>query len=203
MRHGEVFNPDGILYGRLPGYPLSRLGHKMAEAAADALVASGRPVTGLVCSPLQRTRESARPIGLAFALQPSVDDRLIEPRNHFEGSVLEHQMRKPQNWPYLVNPWRPSWGEPYSRIYKRMLAAVNAAFERTADGDAVLVSHQLPIWTLHLGVAGDKLPHDPRRRRCALSSITSFERRGDTLVEVGYRDPGAGLAATARDVGAV
>ncbi|HEU0205760.1 MAG TPA: histidine phosphatase family protein [Pseudolysinimonas sp.] len=205
VRHGEVFNPDGILYGRLPGYGLSSLGHAMAQAAADELVCASRPVAALVCSPLERTRESAAPIGAAFALEPRIDDRLIEPRNHFEGTVMAHQMRRPGNWPFLVNPWRPSWGEPYARIYRRMHAAVDAAFDEVGDGggDAVLVSHQLPIWTLHLGVAGLRLAHDPRRRRCALSSITTFERHGRELVEVGYRDPAGGQGAAARDVGAV
>ncbi len=35
LRHGEVFNPDGILYGRIPGYHLSELGVKMAERVAE------------------------------------------------------------------------------------------------------------------------------------------------------------------------
>jgi broad specificity phosphatase PhoE len=203
VRHGEVFNPDGVLYGRLPGYRLSTLGRDMARAASDALVASGRPVGALISSPLERTRESAEPIGTAFALTLDLDERLIEPHNHFEGTVMKHQMRNPLNWPYVINPWRPSWGEPYARILSRMRDAVDAAFDRVDHGDAVLVSHQLPIWTLHLGVAGERLSHDPRKRRCALSSITSFERRGHALVEVGYREPADGLLTAATDVGAV
>ncbi|MDN4613666.1 histidine phosphatase family protein [Leifsonia sp. F6_8S_P_1B] len=213
VRHGEVFNPDGILYGRLPGFGLSKLGHRMAQSAADELRDRGRPVTALRVSPLQRTRESARPVAAAFDLEPVVDDRIIEPTNRFEGTVMRRALKRPANWPFLVNPARPSWGEAYTSIESRMLAAIDEAFDSVPDGDVVLVSHQLPIWVSHLSVAGERFWHDPRNRRCALSSITSFERSaGDAteateapsrLVEVGYVEPAAGLLAAATDVGAV
>jgi broad specificity phosphatase PhoE len=212
-----VFNPDGILYGRLPGFGLSKLGHRMAQAAADELRERERPVTALRVSPLQRTRESAAPIAAAFGLEPVIDEAIIEPTNRFEGTRMKLAVRKPAYWPYLVNPLRPSWGEAYTSIERRMLAAVEAAFDSVDSGDVVLVSHQLPIWITHLSVAGERFPHDPRKRRCALSSITTFERTtveadGDApatagptrgLVEVGYVEPAASLQTAATDVGAV
>jgi len=211
-----VFNPDGILYGRLPGFGLSKLGHRMAQAAADELQQRSRPVSALRVSPLQRTRESAAPIAAAFAVEPEIDESIIEPTNRFEGTRMKLAVRKPAYWPYLVNPLRPSWGEPYKSIERRMLAAVEQAFDSVDSGDVVLVSHQLPIWVTHLSVAGERFPHDPRKRRCALSSITSFERvtveaegadasaeKVRRLVEVGYVEPAASLQTAATDVGAV
>ncbi len=226
-----MFNPDGILYGRLPGFGLSKLGHRMAQAAADELAARGRPITSLRVSPLQRTRESAAPIARVTGLDPVIDDRIIEPTNHFEGTVMRRALKRPVNWPFVVNPLRPSWGEPYRSIEKRMLAAVEEAFDSVDDGDVVLVSHQLPIWVTHLSVAGERLWHDPRSRRCALSSITTFERvavpveapasdaapaapagavpaaepaaPAHRLIEVGYVEPASSLQAAATDVGAV
>jgi len=206
VRHGEVFNPQGVLYGRLPGYGLSDLGRRMAQAAAADLVSRKREIGALVSSPLQRTRQSAEPIAAAFGLEASLDDRVIEPENRFEGKRLRGRdgaLRDVRNWPYLVNPWKPSWGEPFRSIVTRMLDAMDDAWESTEAGDAVIVSHQLPIWTVHRRLAGKSLAHDPRRRRCALSSITTFERRGALFVEVGYRDPVAGLGVHATDVGAV
>lgn len=220
VRHGEVFNPDGILYGRLPGFGLSKLGHRMAQAAADELLERARPIRSLLVSPLQRTRESAAPISAAFGLDPLIDDEIIEPTNRFEGTRMKLAVRKPAYWPYLINPLRPSWGEAYTSIERRMLGAVERAFDSVDDGDVVLVSHQLPIWVTHLSVAGERFPHDPRKRRCALSSITTFERttvqpeetaadasaNADPvlrLVEVGYVEPAASLQAAATDVGAV
>jgi broad specificity phosphatase PhoE len=43
LRHGEVYNPTKILYGRLPGFRLSELGVQMAQAAADSLAGPDRP----------------------------------------------------------------------------------------------------------------------------------------------------------------
>ncbi|WP_139415391.1 histidine phosphatase family protein [Agromyces laixinhei] len=206
VRHGEVFNPQGVLYGRLPGFGLSDLGRNMAQAAADDLAARERPVTALVSSPLQRTQQSAEPIAAAFGLEPVLDERVIEPENRFEGKRMRGPggaLRDIRNWPLLANPWEPSWGEPFRSIADRMLAAIDDAWNAADDGDAVIVSHQLPIWMAHRRLAGVSLSHDPRRRRCALSSITTLERRGERFVEVGYTDPAAGLAAQATDVGAV
>jgi broad specificity phosphatase PhoE len=203
VRHGEVFNPDGILYGRLPGFGLSKLGHRMASSAAEELASRNRSIVALAASPLQRTRESAAPIAETFGLPVRIEERIIEPTNHFEGMVMRRAVRLPKNWPALVNPWRPSWGEAYVDIVARMRSAIDDAFESTDDGDVVLVSHQLPIWMSHLSVAGERLPHSPTKRRCALSSITSFERSDSGLVEVGYVEPASSLQATATDVGAV
>jgi broad specificity phosphatase PhoE len=208
VRHGEVFNPDGILYGRMSGFGLSKLGHRMAQAAADDLVERDRTISAILASPRQRTRESADPLSVAFGLPVDIEDRIIEPTNHFEGTAMRRALRKPRNWPYLVNPVRPSWGEPYASIVQRMRAALDDAFLSVESGDVVLVSHQLPIWVTHLALAGERFPHDPRKRRCSLSSITTIEQRvGDdgepTLVEVGYVEPARVLQASATDVGAV
>ena len=59
VRHGEVHNPEGILYGRLPHFRLSERGHEMAALAAKELKARGVKVGALDASPLLRTREAA------------------------------------------------------------------------------------------------------------------------------------------------
>jgi broad specificity phosphatase PhoE len=206
VRHGEVFNPQHVLYGRLPGYRLSELGLSMAETAAADLVKRGRPVARIVASPLQRAQESAGPVALAFGLPIDTDERIIEPTNRFEGKRMRGPggaLRDPRNWPSLVNPQRPSWGEPFRSISTRMLAAIDDAFQSVDEGDVVLVSHQLPIWMVHRALAGERLAHDPRNRRCDLSSITTLSWRGSAPVEVGYASPAAALLVPANDVGAV
>ena len=202
VRHGEVHNPTRVLYGRLDGFGLSDLGHRMAKSAADAL--GGHPITALYSSPLQRTRESAAPWTAAFGLEPHIEPRLIEPTNRFEGRRMDRAtLMNPRFWPYLVNPARPSWGEAFTSIAARMLAAMTEAHERTDSGEVVMVSHQLPIWTVHRAVAGKRLAHDPRARRCALSSITSFAWHDGAFTEIGYQDPGAELGEEPLDLGAV
>ena len=206
VRHGEVFNPDEVLYGRIPGFRLSELGQRMAKAAADDLIARDRPITRLSTSPLQRARESGQPIALGLGLEPGIEERIIEPTNAFEGRRMKGPggaLRDPRMWRFLYNPWRPAWGEAFSSISARMLAAMTDAHASVDSGDVVMVSHQLPIWMAHRTIVGEKLPHDPRKQRCALSSITSFELRDGRFVEVGYVDPAAALASGATDVGAV
>jgi broad specificity phosphatase PhoE len=201
VRHGEVENPTRVLYGRLPGFGLSPLGHRMAELAAASL--DGRPVASLASSPLQRTQESAAPWAARFGLEVRLDERLIEPANRFEGTNVRRGLRDPRNWPYLVGPWRPTWGEAFTSIRARMLAAVAQAYAETDAGEAVLVSHQLPIWMVARSVARKPLAHDPRARRCALSSITTLAWREGAFVEVDYQEPAAELLSQSIDLGAV
>jgi broad specificity phosphatase PhoE len=203
VRHGEVFNPKGVLYGRLDGFPLSDLGEQMATDAAAALKKSGANVTRLVASPLLRTQQSAEPIARAFDLTAGLDDRLIEPFNIFEGRKLSagHVVIRPHLYFHLRNPYRPSWGEPYAEVLRRMTEVIEEEADATPSGDLVLVTHQLPIWMTHLGFGGQPLMHNPSKRRCALSSITTFEKQGEKWLEVDYRDPAA--QRRAKDKGAV
>ncbi len=190
VRHGQVANPDHILYGRLPGFHLSESGRLMAKAAADFL--AGRDVTVLRSSPLERALESAEPIAAEFGLPVVVDDRLIEAANHFEGlrfGVGDGALRQPRYWLYLRNPFRPSWGEPYAEIAARMLAAVWDAGAAAGGHEAVCVSHQLPIWVTRCSVTDRRLWHDPRRRQCALGSVTSLTLAGDQVMGVAYHEP--------------
>ncbi|MBB2976688.1 broad specificity phosphatase PhoE [Microbacterium endophyticum] len=201
VRHGEVHNPERVLYGRLPAFRLSADGRKMARQAADFVQSLERPVASLVCSPLQRTRESAEPFTELFGLDPVVDERVIEPTNVFEGTRMKRALMNPLNWRYLVRPAVPSWGEPYASVIARMNEAMTDVWSRTDAGDAVIVSHQLPIWVTHLNISGLPAKHDPRNRRCALSSVTSLERRDSGWVEVGYAEPATNAGSI--DVGAV
>jgi broad specificity phosphatase PhoE len=192
VRHGEVENPRGVLYGRLPGYHLSSAGQQMAKAAADWL--AGRDVRLLMTSPMERAQETAEPIAAEFGLTPEIDDRLIEAWNHFEGKTFgvgDGSLRQPRHWPHLVNPLRPSWGEPYRELADRMLAAAADAARAAAGHEAVCVSHQLPIWTARRAAEHRRLWHHPGRRQCALGSVTSLTYVGGKVTAVSYTEPSA------------
>ena len=194
MRHGEVANPDGVLYGRLPGYRLSELGRQMAERVAEHL--APRDITHVCASPLERAQETATPIAKAHGLALATDERLIEADNVFQGKTFgvgDGALRKPGNWKHLVNPFKPSWGEPYVDIVVRMMQALDSAKDRARGHEAVLVSHQLPIWIVRSYVEKRRLWHDPRKRQCTLASLTSFTYQGDKLVSVGYSEPARDL----------
>jgi broad specificity phosphatase PhoE len=193
LRHGEVFNPDKILYGRLPGFRLSEAGVKMAQVAAEHL--AGHDVTYLVSSPLQRAQETAKAMADQFGLPIVIDDRLTEAANDFEGQRVVGQggvLKRPSSWPKFRNPLRPSWGEPYVQVADRMFAAALRARDLADGHEAVCVSHQLPIVCLRRKAEGLHLWHDPRKRQCSLASITSLVFIGDRVVEVDYAEPVGG-----------
>ncbi|HET9256035.1 MAG TPA: histidine phosphatase family protein [Pseudonocardiaceae bacterium] len=193
LRHGEVHNPQRILYGRLPGFRLSDLGARQAERVAAHL--GSHDVVHVAASPLLRAQQTAAPIAAVHGLDLVTDEGLIEAGNVFEGSrvsVGDGALRDPRTWPTLRNPFRPSWGEPYRDIADRMLAAVHRARARALGHEAVCVSHQLPIWTLRRHLARRRLWHDPRRRQCAVASLTSLVFAGEVLVDVVYSQPASG-----------
>jgi broad specificity phosphatase PhoE len=202
VRHGEVENPAGVLYGRLPGYRLSAAGERMAETVAESF--AGRDVRVVVSSPLERAIQTATPVAALFGLEVGVDDRLIESGNVFEGKTFgvgDGALRHPANWRHIRNPFRPSWGEPYAEVAARVLAACADARASAAGGEAVLVSHQLPIWVTRRAVEGRRLWHRPDRRECALASVTTFVYDDDRIVDVRYSEP-AGSAGRSRVGGA-
>jgi len=200
LRHGEVENPRGILYGRLPGFRLSELGMAMAKAAAQAL--AERPIVRVISSPLERAVQTAGPLAEQFKLSIDTNQDLIESTNWFEGrrvGVGDGALRDPRNWWVLRNPVLPSWGEPYRKIAERMYRALRSArmAAEGGGGEAVCVSHQLPIWTLRRHLERKRLWHDPRRRQCGLASLTSFHFDGTLLTKINYTEPAAHLG-TAR-----
>jgi broad specificity phosphatase PhoE len=202
MRHGEVHNPDGVLYGRLDGFHLSELGREMARLVAAHLETND--ITHVVASPLDRAQETAAPIAVGHEVEITTDVRVIESENQFEGrSVGLSDLLHPRNWRLFTDITKPSWGEPYEDIAVRMLAAIADARAAARGHEAVVVSHQLPVWTVRNKLEGRRLWHDPRKRECTLASLTSLTYRGDELASITYSEPAAELLARAsKSVGA-
>ena len=194
VRHGEVHNPEGVLYGRLPGFRLSERGRAMAERLGEHF--AGRDVASVTASPLQRAQETATPVADGLGLPLGTDERVIEAGNRFEGRVVGQgwgAIRSPRTWLLVWNPLRPSWGESYRDQVRRMTAAVRDARDAVPGREAVLVSHQLPIWVTRCTAEGRPLAHDPRKRQCSLASVTSLHFEGQRLLAVSYSEPCADL----------
>lgn len=195
VRHGQVHNPEGVLYGRLPGYGLSELGRQMAERLGEHF--ADAPLVHLVASPLQRAQETMAPIAAGHPeLSVQLDERVIEAANFFEGTSFgRHNQRllRPASLWQLRNPLRPSWGEPYQQILARMRQALIDAAAQAVDGEALIVSHELPIWMARSWAEGWPLVHDPRRRQARLASVTTFTFQGTELTGVSYAEPAGDL----------
>ncbi|GGO13947.1 phosphoglycerate mutase [Microbispora rosea subsp. aerata] len=194
LRHGEVHNPRGVLYGRLPGYHLSETGRRMAEVVAKAV--ESRDIVAVWSSPMERAQETAAPSAKALGLEVVTDERLTEAGNVFEGLRMAgsaNVFRDLRSYRHFRNPFRPSWGEPYRDVVARMKAVVDDARAAARGHEALLVSHQLPIWVIRLAAEGRRLWHDPRRRQCALASLTSLTFEGNRLISIGYSEPAGAL----------
>ena len=191
IRHGEVENPEKILYGRQPGWRLSQRGQEMAEVIGQW--SKSLDLGALHVSPLQRAQETAAPISRVHGIPITTDEKLIEAANIFEGKKFElgsGVLRHPAAWKHLYNPWKPSWGEPYEEQISRMLAAIFDAKKAAGTKDAIVVSHQLPIWILRSAIEGRRLLHDPRKRECTLASVTSVHFDEDGMISgTSYSEP--------------
>lgn len=200
IRHGQVHNPAGVLYGRLPGYRLSTLGEEMADVVAEAV--RGRDIVHLAASPMERAQQTAAPIAAALDLPVHTDQRLIEAESAFEGkrvSVGDGALRDPRQWWLLRNPFRPSWGEPYQQIADRMFAAIHQIRVAAAGHEGACVSHQSPIVLARRFALGQHLWHNPGQRHCTLASMTSITFSGERIVDVSYTEPAKALLAWITD----
>ena len=193
VRHGEVDNPAGLLYGRLPDYHLSDLGRRMADIVAEDL--RDRDIVHLRCSPLERAQETMEPLAAGLGLPVTTDGRVIEAENFLQGLriTFDGALRNPRNWWYFRNALKPSWGEPYTEIVARMRLAIKDAADAAEGHEAVVVSHQLPIWMARCDAEGRRLVHDPRKRQCTLASVTSITLIDGRVTSVGYREPAGAL----------
>lgn len=195
LRHGEVHNPQGLLYGRRDGFHLSELGNQMANRVAEMI--GGRDITHLRVSPLERAQETARPLAQARGLEIVTDERVIESANKLEGLSFDQGLwsivKRPRIWRHFYNPLQPSWGEPHDQIADRMMAAVSDARSAAEGHEAVIVSHQLPIWTTRLHVEKRRQNIDPRKRQCTLCSLTSLHFDGERITHVTYSEPAGDL----------
>jgi broad specificity phosphatase PhoE len=195
LRHGEVYNPTGVLYGRLDGYHLSELGQQMARRVGEVI--GDRDIVHMRVSPLERVQETAAPLAERRGLTPEVDPRIIESANVFQGISFRAGgmtfVKRPALLRHMYNPFRPSWGEPYDEIAARMIAAVHDARDAARGHEAVLVSHQLPIWTTRLFLEKRSYVHHPKRRQCTLCSVTSIVFEGDRVTQLRYSEPAGDL----------
>ena len=189
VRHGEVENPKGIIYGRLPGYHLSERGRRQAELVAERL--AGADVGTVRASPLERAQETAAPIAERHGVEIVTDERLIESANKLEGvgRTLEALFRSPRHWLRFRNPLKPSWGESFGDIRARMLEAIWEAIEQSPGHDIVVVSHQTPVLVARLALARRRVPPWLAFTPCETGSVTTLELEGDRVLSASYFRP--------------
>jgi broad specificity phosphatase PhoE len=196
VRHGNVHNPNRILYGRLPRFRLSQRGMEEARAAGRFL--NGAPIAALYCSPLLRARQTAQEIR---ALLPDLTLRqsphLLEVLNPFEGRPsAEVDARHGDVYTGVGPPY-----EQPSDIVARTLEFFQLARGRHAGKKVVAVTHGDVIVFALLWARGMALTPQNKSGLHALGftggypatgSLTAFIFRTDSpreLPEVHYFRP--------------
>jgi broad specificity phosphatase PhoE len=159
VRHGEVYNPQGIIYGHLPGYGLSEKGREQLVRAAELLQERG-PFQALYASPLQRAQESAQILGGLLGLPLTTEERIVE--TGVEGYQGQPFSALPR--PYITEEPLVPGIECAAAIRARFLEWAGAMAERHPGGRIIAVSHRDPIAVslLHwMGKGLEGLPEFP------------------------------------------
>ena len=199
VRHGEVENPNHVLYERLPGFHLSNRGLEMARATAKyiATVPQMRGISAIYSSPLERTQETAQQIANALQIGPIIlDNRLIEAENNFRGKRIgygEGALWKNNNWKLVSNLWKPSWGESYKSIAARVGDFAREQVKNHPGEQIVAVTHESPIWSYRHLLETGHAEHNMLLRKTALASITSitYDCANMNVLSITYVDPAA------------
>jgi broad specificity phosphatase PhoE len=173
VRHAEVENPDNVWYGLLEGFPLSEQGRQTAEALARHF--ASHPLAAVYSSPLTRAMETAEPIARTHGLEIVTCPDIIETQSFLQGQPANRRVfRKVANLRYFVNPFRPTWGEPYRNVAARMVRAIDAMRAAHPGGEVVAVSHMTPIMVARVAVEGRALRPWLAGIHCARGSVTTL-----------------------------
>ncbi len=176
VRHGEVDNPDDLVYADLGGFSLSRHGRDQAAWAARQL--AGSPIRTVYSSPLERARQTGRIIAAPHGLEPTVLPEVSEwallsrwagtPWKDLDLSFpgeLHQYLDDPQNLPFS--------SESLGQLARRMTGAINRLGNRHPGEEIVVVSHQDPIQAALLYVTGQDLAglHHRKPQHCELITL--------------------------------
>lgn len=158
VRHGQVRNPNHVVYGHLAGFDLDATG--VLEAHATATYLQHEPISKIVSSPLIRAAHTATAIARRHGLDIEIDDRLIEwnvsPIWLGQGWDDIHRLAPGEVEAYLGHPVDLDFAfETLHDVVARTTAAV--AEHTVVDGCVVYVSHQDPVSATALALVGDRL----------------------------------------------
>lgn len=178
IRHGEVHNPEGVVYADLEGFGLSELGRAQAAATATRLPAAST----IVASPLQRAVETANIIAGDIGASVAVDEDLTEWRlgRRWAGEVWESiDERFPgELTAYLDHPHQLDFGEETLDALAARVAGAVRRHRLAAHGPLVIVSHQDPIQAARLDLTGRVLT-DLHQDKPGHAAIVTLSGTGD------------------------
>lgn len=175
VRHGQTGTTGKVLPGRAPGLHLSEVGQQQADGAAQR-IATLKQVEAIYVSPLERTRETARPIAAATGVKAVVDRGLLEcDFGEWTGQELRALMKLPEWKTVQQSPstFRFPGGESFTEMQLRMVNTLDRLRQRHPGGVVVCVSHADPIKAAMSHFAGAHLDQFQRIviSPCSISAV--------------------------------
>jgi len=154
MRHGEsLSNVQNVVAAKNGKYPLTPLGRKQAQRAAEGL--KERDVDMITASPILRARQTAEIVADALDIKKIHFDRrlreievgilegkTVEEYNRYFSSARERLTRKPPQ------------GESLSDVRRRSLALLEELEKKYRGKTILFISHSDPLWMVSAAAAG-------------------------------------------------
>jgi len=190
VRHCDVRNPEGVLYGHLPNFPLSEKG--VGQAHALGRYFAGRPIRRIYSSPLERAQETASIIASHLdGVDIETTDELVEARFgfHLQG-VKPKQVpwRRPLWFVHMARPGLLPQDEHIGEMAARVRAPLLRLLRDFPGGSGICISHGDPIQAFAIEADGrsDRALH---RLECAKGGLLELTYEDGTLVNKTYRSP--------------
>lgn len=191
VRHGEVDNPEHLVYADLPGFGLSPHGVEQSKRVGRYL--GPRPVVAIWSSPLERCLRTAEHVAGRSGVPVKVDPDLTEweVAHRWRGQSwrsipeafpgeLEAYLRHPESLPFA--------SETLSAVAERVAEVARRLDAEHPHGDVVIISHQDPIQAARLWLLGSSLAqlHEGKPSPGAVVTL----RPGQTWREETVWEPG-------------
>ena len=190
VRHCDVHNPSGVLYGHLPGFHLSAKGVRDAEALGTYL--SQSPARRIDTSPLERARETADIIASRVPGIPVVTtDDLIEARFglYLQGvRPRDIPWRRPLWFVHMLWPGLLKNDESVPQMAQRVRRTVLQLIRDFPGRGGICVSHGDPIQAFWVEADG-RPAYALHRLECAKGGLLELDYDGERLINVTYRSP--------------
>jgi broad specificity phosphatase PhoE len=191
VRHCDVQNPEGVLYGHLPGFRLSEKGVRQAHALGEFFAA--RPVREIYASPLERAQQTAHIIASYLDSVPVVTTpELVEARFglYLQGiKPKDVPLRRPLWFVHMVWPGLLPNDESVAAMAGRVRAPLSRLLRDFPGQEGICVSHGDPIQAFWVE-SEMRHAYALHRLQCAKGGMLSLDYQDDKLVSRRYRPPG-------------
>jgi broad specificity phosphatase PhoE len=190
MRHADVENPEGVIYGHLPGFRLSELGRAQAAAVGQSL--RDRGIRRIVHSPLDRARETAEIVNAQLPspvrLIPENELREAEFGRYLQGvKRWQVPMRRPRFFVHKLRRGAVAGDESIETLGRRVLGVVDRVAREHPGEVSLLVSHADPLQAAWILLDGrPQTEREMYHKQVDKASILEVDLDGERVVSTRY-----------------